>query len=944
MPAPATLLERGDELDLLSGVALAARSRAGRAALIGGEAGAGKTTLLEALREQARTRGVATVSARCSEFEREHPFGVVRRLADSLLVRAGADRDRLLGGVAGALAPLLTDSAGGDDLPGPGEERRAAADHALFWLIANAAEDAPLLICVDDIHWADEPSLRFLATLAPRLGELPASLVVSVRDGEGHADGVHVARLAAAAERVALLALSQDAVAEIIRARVGEPDPAFARACLDVTRGNPFYVHELVGELARQRIAPTSRASAAIARLPLTSLSRAVMARLAGLSPNAPAVAQALAVLGDEVALALVARLAGLDEETAGRTADALARGGVLVRERSMSFSHAIVRHAVYEDLDPHRRSGMHRRAAGILRAAGAPVDAVAAQLALSDPAGDVFAVEALAGAGRGALAKGAPETAVALLRRAIVEQPGHPRADLHLMLGAALEETGEVAGAIEEFARAGALAADAGDDELEAQAQLRRGRALFATGRLEDGYRTLEAAADRLAASGSEQAVAVETALLAAGTALAEWRTRLLARGRRLRERIAEPTTPERRQALSFLALDAAMAAEPADVVVGLALRALDEGRLLSEQTATGPLLYPALLALTYHDEFERADAVFRAALEDARARGSIAGLGIASAYRSELLLRRGEVEPAVLAARDAIDRFLSEGTSLFVFLPFALASCLEALIELDDLEGAARLVADNGLGGDVARIGIANLVLYSRGRLRVAQGERRAGIADLRACGSRQLEWHSLNPATIPWRSELALALLEAGEDDEARELAAEELAIAQRVGAGRAVGIARRADGVARRDVDALRTSAADLDAAGAPLSRARTLLELGRLLLADGERDEALATLREAQGAAFACGGRLVARQADLELAAAGARNRRAALSGSASLTPSERRICEMAARGLTNREIAQELFVTLKTVESHLRNGYRKLGIGSRAELGRALSA
>jgi DNA-binding CsgD family transcriptional regulator len=195
--------------------------------------------------------------------------------------------------------------------------------------------------------------------------------------------------------------------------------------------------------------------------------------------------------------------------------------------------------------------------------------------------------------------------------------------------------------------------------------------------------------------------------------------------------------------------------------------------------------------------------------------------------------------------------------------------------------------------------------------------------------------------NPAFVAWRSQAALALLQLGEQDEARRLAAEELMQARTWGAPRALGAALRAAGLAEggaRGLPFLEEAVEVLTTSPAKLEHAKARTELGAALRRANRRSEAREHLRRAVELATICSAEPLAARADTELRATGARPRRIAMSGAESLTPSELRVAQMAAEGPTNREIAQTLFVTPKTVEIHLSSVYRKLGISSRSQL------
>jgi DNA-binding CsgD family transcriptional regulator len=227
----------------------------------------------------------------------------------------------------------------------------------------------------------------------------------------------------------------------------------------------------------------------------------------------------------------------------------------------------------------------------------------------------------------------------------------------------------------------------------------------------------------------------------------------------------------------------------------------------------------------------------------------------------------------------------------------------------------------------------------------LRAELGDREGGLAELLACGERELEWGVGTPQIIAWRSAAAEVCLRLGRLEQARELAAEELALARSIGAPRAIGVALRAAALAEsgpRRLELLREAVASLAASQGVLELARARIDLGAALVRAGQRDDARVLLRDGQEGAAAAGATPLVERAHRELLATGARPRRTAAAGRDGLTPSELRVTEMAASGQTNREIAQALFVTEKTVETHLGRAFMKLGVRSRKQLAQAL--
>jgi DNA-binding CsgD family transcriptional regulator len=254
-------------------------------------------------------------------------------------------------------------------------------------------------------------------------------------------------------------------------------------------------------------------------------------------------------------------------------------------------------------------------------------------------------------------------------------------------------------------------------------------------------------------------------------------------------------------------------------------------------------------------------------------------------------------------------------------------------------------RLLHEGDLAVDRIEHAQAAVVTIARGRLRFELGDMAGAAEDLLKGGGRFVEWGVVNPGAFDWRSWAAQALFAMGDHEHAIALAREEIELARRWGTPRAIGIALRAQGLVEgggAGVDLMREAVSVLERSQARLEHARALTDLGAALRRANHRADARRPLREGLDLARRCGATMLAERARQELVAAGARPRRERLTGAASLTPTEGRIARLALDGRSNPEIAQHLFVTRKTVEFHLSNAYRKLGIHSRAELAGAL--
>jgi len=352
------LLEREVELGALSELASATLRGSGGLLVLEGPAGVGKTRLLKAGCSLAEARGLRVLGARGGELEREFPYGVVRQLFEPAL--GGADDDEradLLDGVA-AFAAAVADPRGapaGQIAATAGSEGGFAIQHGLYWLAANLGSRSPLLLAIDDLHWADAPSLRWLVYVLRRLTDLPVSVVVALRPPGREASGELAMRIASdpAGRVLRVEPLTEEGVAQVVARLLpgdGEPDAEFCRACREVTGGNPFLLESLLSELAAEGVGPAAGEAGRLRAIGPPAVARSVLVRIARLPASAGALARAVAVLGAGADLPVAAALARLDGDRAGDAADALGAADILLARRPLEFLHPILRTAVYED------------------------------------------------------------------------------------------------------------------------------------------------------------------------------------------------------------------------------------------------------------------------------------------------------------------------------------------------------------------------------------------------------------------------------------------------------------------------------------------------------------------------------------------------------------------------------------------------------------------
>jgi len=938
------LLERDRELERIGRCLRRAGQGHGGALVVEGPAGMGKTVLLAAARDGAEGEGFRVLRARGAELEREFAFGVVRQLVEPVLAGASQEeRAWVLEGPPGVAARLL-------GLPGRGDGVAVGAPvapdpsfavlHGLYWLCANLASERPLALVVDDAHWADGASLRFLAFLLPRLEELHAALLLGARSAEaGHSQELLAALMMDPATEVVTVApLTTRGVATLVAAGLGvEPEPQFAAACWEATGGTPFLVRTLVEALREERIAPVSASAGKLQEVATATLGRWAMLRLVRLGPDAGRLARAVAVL-ERAELDQAARLAGLAPLVAARAAQLLVRAGVL-DEAPLCFVHPLLRAAVYREIAVAERAEAHGRAARLLAEAHASPARVAEHLLATAPAGDGWTVQQLRGAGREAAARGAPESGAAYLRRALAEPPS-PEVEGGVLLELGLAEFS--AGQPDWHDHLEEAVESAGDDTTRIAAALLFANALGWHQRLAEAVEVCDRVAARLDSRNAEGHLVLEAMTVARGLIDATTAPSLADRARVLLVRARERSAPS--TVLAAAAFVAALANQPADQVADLARRAIAPGpRPLPEPG--DPASFPAAVSALYCAErYGEAQALLDAAVTEAQAAANGMILPAVLAQRARLALRRGDLTAAEADARAVLDA--SGRSPPLVNGLLATGVLVDVLVERGDLDGAERALGS--LAADLAGTSLTAPVLrHARGRLLFAQRRFGEALGDFRAAGETATGGLALSPCWLPWRSDAALAALAFGEPDTARRLSGEELELARAFGAPRALGVALRAAGLVaggQRGQALLREAVEVLAGPDTRLEQARALADLGALLRRSNHRVEARQLLRQAVDAAHHLGAGALARRAETELRATGAKPRRVLLSGLEALTASERRIAELAAEGLTNREIAQTLFVTARTVEGHLTNVFNKLDLQARTALPPALAA
>ena len=925
----AALLERDAELALLGSALDSALAGRGRVAVVQGSPGIGKTRVLEETKATARRRGLSVLAATGGELEREFPYGVVRQLFDPVL---GGEREpgELLEGAARLALPALSFVPAADAVPS-----EPSILHGLYWLVAGVADRRPLLLAIDDAQWADPPSLRFAVYLARRCSELPVAIVLAVRSS---APEPLVVELADGRPVLELAPLSEQGVASLISATLGSPvAPAFATAVHAAAGGNPFLTGELVRAAEAEGLAPGAEGVSRLGRLATAGVDRSVRRRLGRLAPEAVALARAVAVLGDDAQLRHAAELAELDERTASAAAGKLAAEEILAPGVPLRFTHALVRASVAGEVGAAELEVLRARAARLLHADGAAATRVAAHLLATAPSADPWAVEVLRQAARDALAQGAPEPAVASLRRALDEPPpAGLRGDVLFELGQAEVHADNLAG-VEHLAAARAALADPG---ARTAAAVALAQGLVVLMRPADAVEVLLEELDEAERRG-ERELALRIAAQIARAARVDLEDEFDARTR-IERLVAGATgaTAGERLLLSAVADKDLGTGRSAAATAELAERLLAGLGSVESWRPVGPQ-GSAMVSLLIADRLERCSELIDAAIAGAQRIGSAVGFQQGVTIRGYCRFQQGALRAAEADLRAAI----LTGRTFGHQFPPALGGLVQVLVERGELAEAEELLEHDGLTGPVPRVALFTSMLFSRAALRRAQGRIADAVADARETGERYLAVQMTRPAP-PWRSLLALLLADEHRD-EALALAREEADAAAEWGTTRSIGVAMHRWGLIEGGAageERIRAAIGTLDGSVARLELARALVDLGAVMRGRRALVEARPWLEQGMDLAHACGATALAERARTELAATGVRPRRAARTGLDSLTASELRVVELAARGMTNRAIAQSLFVTQRTVETHLGHAYQKLGHSSRERLREQLHA
>lgn len=921
--------ERVSELsDLLSG-ARSARAGMGNAVLIRSVSGMRCSDLLGEVAERVRRLGSTVLSLSCSPSDAHSRFAVVRQLVAASLEAGGRDKvvedDELLRRVL--------------DGAGPFDPQLFEALHEGFTQVARRH---PMVVVVDHVQWMDETSLRWFGFLVRRLSTLPVLLILAYRTDETPIDRALIDEMSKRdrCRTVTLSPLSSHSVREVVETAYAgqECDEEFVQACGEATQGRPSRLDTLLASLTADCVPPRASQTERVQRCGERLQAEAAAGRLLRQPADLREVAEVAAVLGEEGDCAVIADMLDLYGDTVSGLIAELARVGIFRRTGGTDryrFSNAELRSLIHRDMSAGARRALHMRAARRLNDLGAPLPQVAEHLLQADVAEDAWACSVLKEAADDALKAGDPKKCAEYARRVLRDSiPEEERAEVLWLLGRAevlfapaaadrhLDEAVRLftdparqAGAIVERAYARVLR------HGSAESALRPPRAVLAHvdekafAELGDPELSLsvQSLTRRAPAVGAEPVTEAHGSSVVSDTL---------------------GVTPGERELLASIAGDLACKSEPRDVPLELAQRALAGER--PGGSASMVLLLRCITVLTWAGHLREAQRWADHMLALAVDQDALFPRVIAHCQRAEIALRLGDLPVALTEAKRAMALTTAH---------HEVKSCRAVAVAV-----VARVRGAMGHHEECVRLlqGLHDLpasALGVRGMYRLKSGDLRGALADLMECGHRLEARDIVNPALSAWRSYAARAWKRLGNDAEARRLAETQVELARRWGDPAVTGQALRSlaavtSGAAAER--ALAESVSLLEQTDARLQLALSLVAVGQAQERKGSLAQARQALRKGMLLAEESGAESLSAEAHKSLLASGGRLRRTPVSGVRALTPTERRIAVHAARGKTNRNIADLLHITPRTVEVHLTRVYGKLSIPGRNALAEAL--
>lgn len=923
---PQELFGRSEESQIITEMLESARAGAGAVALMEGIIGTGKTSLLRWAEATAVEQGMLVLSATASPTEQRFSMGVVHQLLGTLpetaqcWERAFATRSGAGAGPAESDYPLLAELCAG---------------------VGRAARRTPVLLTVDSIQHADRESLLWLGFLSRRLDHLPVAVLATKRCGEPASDPQLLVELMEGVRpdrHVYLRDLSPSAASDLADALCDhDHDHESVDALVACTGGNPYLLTEHIrtgparqGALPRGAghapgvLAGPTPADAPDERMRLKSVKERILCMLRRLDPHGLEVARAASILGSQLDPDILAGLCGIPVEDACRSLTRLTESGLL-GPHDMTFRHPLLVELLYEDIPCAERGELHRFAARFLWHRGAPCEDVAAHLLRAHRLDKPWMARLLLDVAQGMVGRD-PAGARRLIEKAVLhglpDELGTRAESLRIQALVSLDLPAAA------HALTALTAVPLGPEER-----------LQETLRLSDILLRLdEPTAARTVLEGARGAIGAPDASAAA----------------RLRERITHVRIhegtyrpgdgDEGEDRLERVLLLRTAAGESARSVRRIADRVLAAPRA----PYGSPAWYHAVLALLWAGEADEAQRYLDTEVRLAGAEGTVPRIAEALAVRGLVQLHRGLLRPAEQDARQALDLLTRIEASAHHVGSLVRSVLIDVALEKDDTAAAGALLdGAPPLSGEQHVTWWRLHLLHSAGQALGRLGQARRGLALIARCEEELARRGVVNPAVLPCGSTRSTLLLAQHSTAAARRAAREETALARRWDAPFALGRALIAQSAASsgREAQQLADQALEiLEPAPTPLLFAHALYQAGRAQQRLGKARRTRELLRRANEVAVSLGADCLAEAVQRELRYAGGRPDPRKDSTESLLTPTERQVSELAARGMSNRDIADLFKVSLRNVESHLTHSYRKLRIRGRHELARFFSA
>jgi tetratricopeptide (TPR) repeat protein len=941
-----TLIERRRELQALDAAFKELRrttdgvARPRRRGLLAfsGPAGLGKTALVAEARARAVAAGFTVLSGRGGEKEQASAFRVVRQLVQPCLARMdGADLRAFLGSWYDVMAAVLGLEARG---PAPAPDPTGVRE-GLDWVMTRLTlKLAPVVLFVDDLHWADAESLSWLVSFASRVDDLPLLIVVAYRPGELPPEAGDLRTLVGHhGDRPHDLAhLTAEGVAHIIRNALGAAaDDVFCRECWSATGGNPFETVELAIGLAERKVRGTQDDLPAMRELAAAIKGPGLIERLERLDTATVRFAHTAAVLGSPFSPQLAANIAVLGDEAVTEAIQQLRAARILAEgqgpEDELEFVHPLIVTTIYRSIRTGFRAGLHNTAAYAVLAAGYGPTAAARHLLEVPCEGRPETVECLREAAREYLRAGATEAARRLLNRALQEPP--PPEDR----AAVLHELACATFLIEPTATVRhlrqALAEPDVHPDLRASIVYRLTTALAHTDQLAEAVEV--AAEEARQAPNARVRLRMQADQFVWSTMRADdpdspARSRTLARlaarlpGRRLEERYI----------LGLRAWDAVLRGEPRRTALAYAEKSLDGGMSWTEETRGFEVPLSVALVFMYCDQPRRAEELFEKGIAECTRKGWHGShLAFGQTIAGYVRYRRGCLAEAENLVRDGLR--IADKVEGVVAARWYGVSVLIQILLARGRTGEARALADAHRFGEMT----PNAVIYPDPRtvyaeLLLAEGRHAEAVPLLASVG----EWLDRrgwrNPAWCPWQLRLATALAPTA-PEEALGHAQEAMRRARDFGSASAVGqalhtLAEVTGGPAALDLYAQAVDHLEQSPAACELARAQ--IGHGAALSRNGRLQEAADRLYQGLEGAVHCGAEALAARARAELATAGLRPLPLRYAQADTLSAHERRAAELTAQGLPVPVVAKDLGLTEQGVRQLLSGVYRKIGTDS----------